>query len=63
MRRGFISTFGGIVGEVLLVFTALLDYIKSQPTTPNYRFSADSLEIYLANLVEKEIGPIQIFVS
>ena len=60
-KRGMIFTFGGIVGEILLVFTALLDFIRSSPTTPNYRFSAESLEIFLANLVEKEVGPLHIF--
>lgn len=60
-RRGIIFTFGGIIGEILLVFTALLDYIKSSPTTPNYKFSAESLEIFLANLIEKEVGPLHIF--
>ena len=40
------------------MFTALLDYIRSSPTTPNYRFSAESLEIFLAHLIEKEVGPL-----
>jgi hypothetical protein len=31
-RRGLIFTFGGILGEIILVFNAIMDYLQTLPS-------------------------------
>jgi len=51
------------VGEILIVFTAILDFIRSNPLHTQFKFSSDQIEHLLANLVDKEIGQLRLFVS
>jgi hypothetical protein len=30
-KRGFIFSYGGLIGELIIVFSAISDYIQSQP--------------------------------
>jgi len=62
-KRGLIFTFGGLIGEILITMTAILDYIRSNPLYTTYRFTTDQIETFLTALVDKEIGPIRITIT
>jgi hypothetical protein len=38
-RRGVIFTFGGLLGELIVTFTALLEYILSNPANSSFKFT------------------------
>ena len=39
--RSLIHTFGGLIGEIVLVFTACQDFIESQPSSIGYKFTSE----------------------
>lgn len=39
--RSMIHTFGGLIGEIILVFTACQDFIESQPSSIGYKFTSE----------------------
>jgi len=45
---------GGFVGEIIITFTCLLDYILASPQNQNFFFSADAVEQYLTDLLGNE---------
>ena len=52
-----IVIIGGFIGELIITFTCLHDYILSNPQHQNFFFSADSLELYLTDiLTSDELG-------
>jgi UDP-3-O-acyl-N-acetylglucosamine deacetylase len=63
LRRGLIFTFGGLIGEILITMTAILDFIHSNPLHTSFRFTSDQIENFLAALIDKEIGNFRIIVT
>lgn len=47
---GFVL-IGGFVGELILTFTCLLDYILASPQNQNFVFSPEGMEAYLTDLL------------
>ena len=47
-------TLGGLAGEIILTFTALYEYIVSNPANANFNLSQEHFETLLVGLVEKE---------
>ena len=45
---------GGFVGELIISFTCLLDYILASPQNQNFQFSVDQVEQYLVDLFTSE---------
>lgn len=45
-----IIIIGGFVGELIITFTCLLDYILASPQHQNFFFTVESLENYLTDL-------------
>ena len=48
---------GGFVGELIITFTCMLDYILSSPAHQNFIFSTDMLETFLKDLLGGEDCP------
>lgn len=46
-----IIVIGGIIGELVITFTCLLDYILASPSNQNFMFTVESIEAYLADLI------------
>ena len=63
LKRGLIFTFGGLIGEILITLTAILDFIHSNPLHTNFRFTPEQIETFLVALIDKEIGNIRLIVS
>ena len=40
-RRSVLHTFGGLIGEIILVFTSCQDFISSQPSSIGHKFSSE----------------------
>ena len=63
LKRGLIFTFGGLIGEILITLTAILDFIHSNPLHTVFRFTPEQIETFLVALIDKEIGNIRLIVS
>ena len=51
--RGSVFTFGGLLGELILTFTCLHDYIiQSLPPNKEFHFSEDDIEHFLATFID-----------
>lgn len=46
-----IIVIGSIIGELVITFTCLLDYILASPANQNFMFTVESIEAYLADLL------------
>jgi hypothetical protein len=46
-----IILIGGFVGELIITFTCLLDYILASPQNQNYRFTQEMMEKFLVDLL------------
>ena len=63
LKRGLIFTFGGLIGEILITLTAILDFIHSNPLNTSFRFTPEQIETFLVALIDKEIGNIRLIVQ
>ena len=45
---------GGFVGELIITFTCLNDYILANPQNQNFMFTTDAVEAYLKDLLLHE---------
>ena len=52
-----IILIGGFVGELIITFTCMLDYILSSPANQNFIFSTDMVETFLRDLLGGEDCP------
>lgn len=43
-RRGIVFTFGGILGEIILVFSAIVDYLQTVPGQTGFKFTSEQFE-------------------
>ena len=53
-KKDGIFLIGGFVGELIITFTCLLDYILANPQNQNFQFTADQIEAYLKDLLLTE---------
>jgi hypothetical protein len=49
-----IQIIGGFVGELIITFTCLLDFVLASPQNQNFSFSAEAVEAYLTDLLTSE---------
>ena len=52
-RESGVSVIGGFVGELLIVFTALYDYMLSNPSTAEFRFTSEAIEKFLVDWMKE----------
>jgi len=52
-RENGCSVIGGFVGELLIVFTALYDYMLSNPSTAEFRFTTEAIEKFLIDWMKE----------
>jgi hypothetical protein len=53
-RKDGIFLIGGFVGELIITFTCLQDYILANPQNQNFMFSVDAIEHFLKDLLLHE---------
>lgn len=46
-----IIVIGGLIGELIISFTCLLDFILATPSNENFQFSVETIEAYLMDLL------------
>ena len=46
-----IIIIGGFIGELIITFTCLLDFILATPSNENFQFTPDTMEAYLTDLL------------
>lgn len=56
-RENGVSVIGGFVGELLLVFTALYDFMLSNPANGDFKFGQDSVEKFLVDWMKEADFP------
>jgi len=56
-RENGCSVIGGFVGELLIVFTALYDYMLSNPSTAEFRFTTEAIEKFLVDWMKESDFP------
>ena len=49
-----IIVIGGLIGELIISFTCLLDFILATPSNENFQFSVETIEAYLMDLLWAE---------
>lgn len=54
MKNDGFAVIGGFVGELIISFTCLLDYILASPQNQNFFFSVDMIETFLHDLLGSE---------
>lgn len=55
-----IFTVGGLIGELILIFTTLQDYMQSQPSSIGVDFTQAQYESYLSQLSDLDFGPLSL---
>jgi hypothetical protein len=53
-KRDGIFVIGGLVGELIITFTCLLDYILANPQNTNFLFTTEGIEAFLKDLLLTE---------
>ena len=46
-QRGMVFSFGGMFGELILTFNALLDFILANPSNAGFQFTYEQFEVFL----------------
>ncbi len=44
---------GGFIGELLIVFTALYDFILANPASAEFKFTSDAIEKFLVDWMKE----------
>ena len=56
--KGSVHVIGGMIGELIITFTAIMEYILANPSFGNFTISADQFESFLVNLfVDSKFAP------
>ena len=50
-KRDGIYVIGGLIGELIITFTCLLDYILANPQNTNFSFTTEAIEAFLKDLL------------
>ena len=53
-KKDGVYLIGGFVGELIITFTCVLDYILANPQNQNFSFTQDSIEAFLTDLLVSE---------
>ena len=53
-KKDGINVIGGLVGELIITFTCLLDYILANPQNQNFNFTVEAIENFLKDLLIQE---------
>ena len=53
-KKDGIYLIGGFVGELIITFTCVLDYILANPQNQNFHFTTESVEAFLKDLLVTE---------
>ncbi len=53
-KKDGIYLIGGFVGELIITFMCLLDYILANPQNQNFKFAEEGIEAYLKDLLINE---------
>lgn len=53
-KKDGIFLIGGFIGELIITFTCLLDYILANPQNQNFQFTQDGVETFLRDLLVHE---------
>ena len=53
-KRDGMFVIGGFVGELIITFTCLLDYILANPQNTNFMFTTEAIENFLKDLLITE---------
>lgn len=56
-RENGVFVIGGFVGELLIVFTALYDYMLSNPANAEFKFSNEAIEKFLVDWMKEADFP------
>lgn len=49
------STFGGLLGEIVIVFTAIQDYVNTLSVPLQHKFTSEHFETFLLTLIERDV--------
>lgn len=52
-REQGIHVIGGFIGELILVFTALYDFMLSNPANSEFTFTADAIEKFIVDWMKE----------
>jgi hypothetical protein len=59
IKRGHLSTFGGLIGELIIVFSSLQDYMTVMTAThQHFKFTSEHFETFFSLILDKEYGKI-----
>ena len=50
-KKDGIMVIGGLMGEIIITFTCLLDYILANPQNANFQFTPEQVEAFLKDLL------------
>ena len=53
-KKDGINVIGGLMGELIITFTCLLDYILANPQNQNFNFTVEAIEAFLKDLLIQE---------
>jgi hypothetical protein len=53
-RKDGVYLIGGFVGELIITFTCVLDYILANPQNQSFQFTAETIEAFLKDLLVNE---------
>ena len=53
-KKDGIIVIGGLIGEIIVTFTCLLDYILANPQNANFQFTPETVEAFLKDLLITE---------
>lgn len=56
-RENGVFVIGGFIGELLIVFTALYDYMLSNPANSEFKFSNEAIEKFLVDWMKEADFP------
>lgn len=53
-KKDGIIVIGGMLGELIITFTCLLDYILANPQNANFQFTPETVEVFIKDLLLQE---------
>lgn len=62
-RRGSVFSFGGFIGEIILTFTLLHEFILSNPNCNDFIFAEKDIEDFMVAVIDRDTPPLEIFLK
>jgi hypothetical protein len=64
VKRGVLYSMGGLLGEIILCFTTIQDYINSIPTFMNTPcFNSEQFELFLQHFMNQDVGRFNLILT